>query len=309
MMNNSMKLNTPHSPIVLTGWRALLLTALLFIGSQAFAAQSITFYHNDILGSPVATTDENGNICWREDYQPYGDKLKNNDAYEPSTAGCGLDDNQRGYTGHVFDKDIGLTYMQARYYDPVVGRFMGVDPVGVRLDNQVSFNRYAYGNNNPYKYTDPDGEIAVLARVGQVALAFSGAYLGYKTVESINPEASTSVKIAGAFIGGYLVTKNPFGFNTLIKNPYLRAVALVGAGEAALNLTAGNYNFENEKVASILNNLSFDIPIELAKQLVKKKVPIADFLESKLDITTGVLSEVAKNEYEGPFAATEQGSN
>ncbi|MCP4234632.1 MAG: hypothetical protein GY770_13780, partial [Aestuariibacter sp.] len=111
-------------------WRAILLIAILLISSQSFAAQSTTFYHNDMLGSPVATTDENGNICWREDYQPYGAKLENNDGYEPSTAGCGLDDNQRGYTGHVHDKDIGLTYMQARYYDPVVGRFMGIDPVG-----------------------------------------------------------------------------------------------------------------------------------------------------------------------------------
>ncbi|MCP4491509.1 MAG: hypothetical protein GY820_29985, partial [Gammaproteobacteria bacterium] len=130
---------------------------LLFISSQGFAVQSITFYHNDVLGSPVAATDENGNICWREDYQPYGEKLNNNDGHEPSTAGCGLDDNQRGYTGHVHDKDIGLTYMQARYYDPVIGRFMGIDPIGVQLGDQVSFNRYAYGGNNPYKYIDPDG--------------------------------------------------------------------------------------------------------------------------------------------------------
>ena len=142
--------------------RSILAIGLMYLAfagnSQVFAAQSITFYHNDILGSAVATTDENGNLCWREDYQPYGNKLKNNDGYQPSTTGCGLDDNQRGYTGHVHDKDIGLTYMQARYYDPIVGRFMGIDPVGVRLGNQVSFNRYAYGNNNPYKYVDPDGE-------------------------------------------------------------------------------------------------------------------------------------------------------
>ncbi|MCP4487955.1 MAG: hypothetical protein GY820_11640 [Gammaproteobacteria bacterium] len=139
------------------GRSTLFLAILLFIGSQAYAAQTITFYHNDVLGSPVAATDENGNICWREDYQPYGEKLENNDGHEPSTAGCGLDDNQRGYTGHVHDKDIGLTYMQARYYDPVVGRFMGVDPVGPVLSRPASFNRYAYGNNNPYKYVDPDG--------------------------------------------------------------------------------------------------------------------------------------------------------
>jgi RHS repeat-associated protein len=46
-------------------------------------------------------------------------------------------------------------YMQARYYDPVIGRFYSNDPLGFR--DIHSFNRYAYANNNPYKYTDPDG--------------------------------------------------------------------------------------------------------------------------------------------------------
>jgi len=45
--------------------------------------------------------------------------------------------------------------MQARYYDPVIGRFYSNDPIGFR--DVHSFNRYAYANNNPYKYTDPTG--------------------------------------------------------------------------------------------------------------------------------------------------------
>jgi murein DD-endopeptidase MepM/ murein hydrolase activator NlpD len=47
--------------------------------------------------------------------------------------------------------------MGARYYDPIVGRFMGIDPVGFKETNPISFNRYAYANNNPYKFVDPDG--------------------------------------------------------------------------------------------------------------------------------------------------------
>jgi uncharacterized protein RhaS with RHS repeats len=48
--------------------------------------------------------------------------------------------------------------MGARYYDPVIGRFMGVDPVGFQENNIHSFNRYAYANNNPYRYIDRDGK-------------------------------------------------------------------------------------------------------------------------------------------------------
>jgi hypothetical protein len=45
--------------------------------------------------------------------------------------------------------------MQARYYDPVIGRFYSNDPVG--FTGIDTFNRYAYVANNPYKYTDPTG--------------------------------------------------------------------------------------------------------------------------------------------------------
>ena len=46
--------------------------------------------------------------------------------------------------------------MQQRYYDPSIGRFLSVDPVGVRVGGD-NFNRYGYAANNPYKFTDPDG--------------------------------------------------------------------------------------------------------------------------------------------------------
>jgi RHS repeat-associated protein len=72
-----------------------------------------------------------------------------------------------GYTGHVSDRETGLTYMQQRYYDPVAGRFLSVDPVVTNASNGSFFNRYVYGNNNPYKFIDPDGRSAVTKFVKQ----------------------------------------------------------------------------------------------------------------------------------------------
>jgi len=66
-----------------------------------------------------------------------------------------------GFTGHVNDVDTGLTYMQQRYYDPVAGRFLSIDPVVRDANTGGSFNRYAYGNNNPYGHIDPDGRQAI----------------------------------------------------------------------------------------------------------------------------------------------------
>jgi uncharacterized protein RhaS with RHS repeats len=52
--------------------------------------------------------------------------------------------------------------MQQRYSDPVAGRFLSIDPVTTDANNGGSFNRYAYANNSPYKYVDPDGRLAFL---------------------------------------------------------------------------------------------------------------------------------------------------
>lgn len=130
-------------PVTLTLlWLSLALPAL------AIESTTVTYYHNDLLGSPVAATDELGALKWQQSYAPYGSTLEQEDG-----------DNTVGYTGHRIDKDIGLTYAGARFYDHELGRFTGIDPVGslATVDNPMMFNRYAYGNNNPYKYVDPDG--------------------------------------------------------------------------------------------------------------------------------------------------------
>lgn len=109
----------------------------------------ITYYHNDLLGSPQFASDQYGDIKWKEDYKPYGEKLVKSVAAK---------DNRVGYTGASHDNDTGLTYLGARYYDPNIGRFMAIDPVGFNINNTASVNRYAYANNNPYRYVDPNGE-------------------------------------------------------------------------------------------------------------------------------------------------------
>lgn len=76
--------------------------------------------------------------------------------------------DEPGYTGHVEDNDLQLTYMQQRYYDPVIGRFYSNDPVGFSADKPMMFNRYAYANNNPYKFIDPDGKQSLGVLIGNL---------------------------------------------------------------------------------------------------------------------------------------------
>jgi RHS repeat-associated protein len=105
------------------------------------------YQHTDALGSPVAVTNEAGTVIERNDYEPYGAVIG-----QPNKNGI-------GYTGHMMDGATGLTYMQQRYYDQSIGRFLSVDPVTANAENGSNFNRYKYASNNPYKFTDPDGRM------------------------------------------------------------------------------------------------------------------------------------------------------
>ncbi|KXS33952.1 MAG: hypothetical protein AWU56_2486, partial [Idiomarina sp. T82-3] len=108
--------------------------------------------------------------------------------------------SQQGYTGHVGD-NTGLVYMQARYCDPVIGRFYSNDPVGWTPANPVmSFNRYLYVNNNPYKYTDPNGEF-LNAIVDIALIAYDLGDMAFNGVNATNT-ASLGANVAGLLIPG-----------------------------------------------------------------------------------------------------------
>ena len=130
-------------------WLSMLLWLGCALGGLAHAG-TVTYVYTDPQGTPLAEADASGNVTATFDYAPYGGQA------------LGTPPSGPGYTGHVNDPESGLVYMQARYYDPVVGRFLSVDPVGPALGNAFNFNRYGYANNNPIVNVDPDGREAIL---------------------------------------------------------------------------------------------------------------------------------------------------
>jgi RHS repeat-associated protein len=138
---------------LLTALKALIV-GLCIVTHVAAQTSTVTYFHNDLAGFPVAASDSSGTIIWRESYRPYGERLTN-----ASTS----QDNSQWYTGHRQDAESGLVYMGARHYDPLIGRFLSIDPAPFTEGNPHSFNRYAYANNNPVKFVDPDGREIVSA--------------------------------------------------------------------------------------------------------------------------------------------------
>lgn len=108
-----------------------------------------------MFGNPIAATDKTGNVLWLEHFQRFG--AKRIQAGAPNSSTSNSDGNRIGFHMKEQDTESGLQYFGARYYDPTIGRFHGVDPVGVNEDDGPCFNRFNYAKNNPFKDTDPDG--------------------------------------------------------------------------------------------------------------------------------------------------------
>lgn len=106
-------------------------------------------YHFDPIGSTVALTDASGNIIDSYSYEEFG-----------KTTGCSCaTSNKYQYVGKfgVSTAPDELLYMRARYYEPVNGRFVSLDPAVGEVANPDSLNPYIYVINNPLLLSDPTG--------------------------------------------------------------------------------------------------------------------------------------------------------
>lgn len=151
-------------------WRAALSLVLLCNYVHAQSASTVTYVYTDPQGTPLAEADASGNITATFDYRPYGSVAMGNSPSGP------------GYTGHVNDPDTGLVYMQARYYDPAVGRFLSIDPAAPTAGNAYDFGRYVYVNNNPINHTDPSGKCLEDLCIGEAIVACAATPCGAAVV-------------------------------------------------------------------------------------------------------------------------------
>lgn len=141
--------------------------------SLAFASvahSQVTYLHSNPMGSIVAATNEQGQQVWVKDYTPYGIESQTGEA-----AGSGIN---RGFATHELDRESGLVYMKARYYDPVVGRFYSRDPI------EADYNYFSYSINNPINFVDVDGKEAIRLELsaGILGVNFTGGlFITYPT--------------------------------------------------------------------------------------------------------------------------------
>ncbi len=119
----------------------------------------------DALGSTVALADSNGNIQTTYSYDPFGN----------TSAAGSSNTNVVQYTGRE-NEGNGLYYYRARYYSPVLHRFISPDPMGL---GGGSVNLYSYVGNNPTNLRDPSGHCAVGGLINMIM--FNGGVV-FKTL-------------------------------------------------------------------------------------------------------------------------------
>ncbi|QQR72312.1 MAG: hypothetical protein IPJ17_12350 [Holophagales bacterium] len=152
------------------------------------------YYHADHLGTPRLITNSRHERVAQPNYYPFGEEV--------TTTGNQQTIDDKKFTGHQRDtlgtagvaEDI--DYMHARFYSPLLGRFLSTDPVLGMQQSPQSWNRYSYVEGRPLTRTDPTGKLAT-AQTADKAISM---------VETAGAAAADAVN-DGSVMGVYVATQ------------------------------------------------------------------------------------------------------
>ncbi|MBR2377788.1 MAG: RHS repeat-associated core domain-containing protein, partial [Clostridia bacterium] len=154
------------------------------VGLSGFVYNGANYYYEkNTLGDIIGIRDSSGTQVATYTYDAWGNIL--------TKTGSMADINPFRYRGYYYDTETGFYYLQTRYYDPTIRRFINADNYELlpTLSQTIGqLNLYAYANNNPIMFTDESGTLAewtvviiamvVGAILGGIAGGFTAAYNG-----------------------------------------------------------------------------------------------------------------------------------
>ena len=217
-------------------------------------------------GDVIAIVDSSHNVVVKYTYDEWGVK---GSVTGTMAATLGVQNPFR-YRGYCYDEETGWYYLQSRYYDPVVGRFINAD--GQINEGVLGANLFAYCENNPVNRSDSSGQWfglddLIAGAVGAVVGVASQFVSDVVTsLVSGSWQFSSWQTYVGAGVGGAIG-----GVTTLYAGPVVGAA--VGSGSATLigqsleNVTGG----KKRSVAEIAKNTAIDATIGA---VVSKIIPV-----------------------------------
>ena len=161
------------------------------------------YYITNLQGDVVSIVDPTTGVpAATYEYDPFGKIV--------SATGDLATINPLRYRGYYYDSETGFYYLQSRYYDPTICRFINADSFASTGQGVLGYNMFAYCLNNPISMVDDDGYFGIWTLCGIGALV--GGFINYagQVIENYNDgktgaEAWTDVnigEIAGAAFSG-----------------------------------------------------------------------------------------------------------
>ena len=178
------------------------------------------YYITNLQGDVMYLVDASGNEVAAYDYDPYGKVI--------TSTGDLAEINPLRYRGYYYDSETGFYYLQSRYYDPEICRFINGDKYSATATGFLGYNMFAYCNNNPIIAIDKDGEwfhIIVGAVVGGIA-SFASSVITDVLIEGKVDWGGAFISMGFGFVSGAAVAACP-AFAGLIS-------AGMSAGESVL---------------------------------------------------------------------------
>ncbi len=145
----------------------------------------------DHLGSVRQLVGSGSQVDLAQSYDPFGVP------FEASGSG----ESDFGYTGEWWDSEAGVLYLRARYYDPVVGRFVSKDPWQGDSSRPQSLNAWSYVGNSPINFTDPSGFLANPRYLGTVPNDFFNGWSEADNFAEVIDRQADYWEAWGAYIG------------------------------------------------------------------------------------------------------------
>ncbi len=133
------------------------------------------YYIRDIANNIIGLVDSNNQLVAKYSYDAFGNVLTKEGTYATK--------NPFLYKGYYYEHSMGLYYLESRYYDPRIRRFISPDNIDYLEPTSFSgLNLYAYCGNDPVNYYDPSGTVLISSTIIILSLIGIGALAGFGTV-------------------------------------------------------------------------------------------------------------------------------
>jgi RHS repeat-associated protein len=198
---------------------------------------AVRYITADQLGSVSAVANETAGVTERLSYDAWGKRRNANGS--PDTTCSITSAIGKGFTGQEMMDSLCLINMNARIYDPTIGRFLSADPtVPAPFDGQ-SYNRYTYVLNNPLSLTDPTG----LAQTERLH------------VQAIDPCGSPSGCATGTLFSASEFTDHHNFTGSEIQSGFFAGLTLAGAGNPGGGFGGGYWSYKTTGSDTFINGV------------------------------------------------------